>query len=52
MSGARPSPGTHADAAGAIVTAIETVLKDGPRTRDVGGTASTEELGKAVAEAL
>ena len=52
MSGARPSPGTHADAAGAIVTAIETVLKDGPRTRDMGGTASTEELGKAVAEAL
>jgi len=32
--------------------AIETVLKDGPRTRDMSGTASTEELGKAVAEAL
>jgi len=42
----------HADAAGAIVAAIETVLKDGPRTRDMGGTASTEELGKAVADAL
>jgi tartrate dehydrogenase/decarboxylase/D-malate dehydrogenase len=42
----------HADAAGAIVAAIETVLKDGPRTRDMGGTASTEELGRAVAEAL
>jgi tartrate dehydrogenase/decarboxylase/D-malate dehydrogenase len=42
----------HADAAGAIVAAIETVLKDGPRTRDMGGTASTEELGKAVAQAL
>ncbi|MCU0251176.1 MAG: tartrate dehydrogenase [Vicinamibacterales bacterium] len=42
----------HADAAGAIVAAIETVLKDGPRTRDMGGTASTEELGTAVAEAL
>jgi tartrate dehydrogenase/decarboxylase/D-malate dehydrogenase len=42
----------HADAAGAIVAAIETVLKDGPRTRDMGGTASTQELGKAVAEAL
>jgi tartrate dehydrogenase/decarboxylase/D-malate dehydrogenase len=42
----------HADAAGAIVRAIETVLKDGPRTRDMGGTASTDELGNAVAEAL
>jgi Na+/H+-dicarboxylate symporter len=37
---------------GAILAAIETVLKEGPRTRDMGGTASTEELGKAVAEAL
>jgi tartrate dehydrogenase/decarboxylase/D-malate dehydrogenase len=42
----------HRDAAGAIVAAIETALRDGPRTRDMGGTASTEELGKAVAEAL
>jgi len=42
----------HRDAAGAIVAAIEAVLRDGPRTRDMGGTASTEELGKAVAEAL
>jgi tartrate dehydrogenase/decarboxylase/D-malate dehydrogenase len=42
----------HADAAAAIVAAIETVLREGPRTRDMGGTASTEELGKAVAEAL
>jgi tartrate dehydrogenase/decarboxylase/D-malate dehydrogenase len=42
----------HPDAAGAIVAAIETVLKEGPRTRDMGGTASTEELGKAVAGAL
>jgi tartrate dehydrogenase/decarboxylase/D-malate dehydrogenase len=39
-------------AADAIVRAIETVLVDGPRTRDMGGTASTQELGKAVAEAL
>ena len=39
-------------AAGAVVRAIETVLLDGPRTRDMGGTASTAELGKAVAEAL
>jgi tartrate dehydrogenase/decarboxylase/D-malate dehydrogenase len=42
----------HADAAAAIVAAIETVLKEGPRTRDMGGTASTEELGKAIADAL
>jgi tartrate dehydrogenase/decarboxylase/D-malate dehydrogenase len=42
----------HADAASAIVAAIETVLKDGPRTRDMGGDASTEELGKAVADAV
>jgi tartrate dehydrogenase/decarboxylase/D-malate dehydrogenase len=40
------------DAAAAIVQAIETVLREGPRTRDMGGTASTEDLGKAVAEAL
>jgi tartrate dehydrogenase/decarboxylase/D-malate dehydrogenase len=33
----------------AIVHAIETVLRDGPRTRDLGGTASTTELGEAVA---
>ncbi|MFZ5557272.1 MAG: tartrate dehydrogenase [Pseudomonadota bacterium] len=42
----------HADAAAAIERAIETVLKDGPRTRDMGGAASTEELGKAIADAL
>jgi tartrate dehydrogenase/decarboxylase/D-malate dehydrogenase len=42
----------HKDAADAIVRAIETILKEGPRTRDIGGTASTQELGKAVAEAL
>ncbi|MBZ8139507.1 tartrate dehydrogenase [Rubrivivax gelatinosus] len=33
----------------AIVGAIETVLREGPRTRDLGGTASTSELGEAVA---
>jgi tartrate dehydrogenase/decarboxylase/D-malate dehydrogenase len=42
----------HADASGAVVAAIETVLREGPRTRDMGGSASTEELGRAVAEAL
>ena len=39
-------------AAAAIVAAIETVVRDGPRTPDMGGTASTEELGRAIAEAL
>ena len=42
----------HPDAANAIVHAIEKVLQSGPRTRDIGGTASTEEVGKAIAEAV
>ncbi len=42
----------HKDAADAIVKAIETVLAEGPRTRDIGGTASTEEVGKAISAAL
>ncbi len=33
----------------AIVRAIETVLREGPRTPDLGGQASTTELGEAVA---
>jgi tartrate dehydrogenase/decarboxylase/D-malate dehydrogenase len=33
----------------AIVKAIETVLREGPRTRDLGGSASTTEIGKAIA---
>ncbi len=38
-------------AAAAIVGAIETLLRDGgPRTRDMGGQAGTEEVGKALAE--
>ena len=38
----------------AIVTAIEQVLVAGPslRTRDLGGTASTTEMGRAIAERL
>ena len=32
--------------------AIETVLTEGPRTPDIGGRASTQEVGKAVAEAV
>ena len=39
------------DAAAAIVAAIETLLRDGgPRTRDMGGQAGTEEVGRALAE--
>ena len=33
----------------AIVRAIETVLREGPRTRDLGGSASTTEVGRAIA---
>jgi tartrate dehydrogenase/decarboxylase/D-malate dehydrogenase len=42
----------HPDAAAAVVRAIEAVLERGPRTRDIGGTASTSEMGTAIAEAL
>jgi len=38
-------------AADAVVHAIETLLREGgPRTRDMGGQAGTEEVGKALAE--
>ena len=40
------------EAGEAIVKAIERVLEDGPRTRDLGGTAGTAEVGKAIADAL
>lgn len=36
----------------AIMAAIEQVLVGGPRTPDMGGTASTVELGRAIAAAL
>ena len=42
----------HADAAKAIVDAIEAVLVEGPRTPDVGGKATTTDLGKAVADVI
>lgn len=42
----------HADAAAAIVKAIERVLNEGPRTRDMGGAACTVTLGQAIADAL
>jgi tartrate dehydrogenase/decarboxylase/D-malate dehydrogenase len=34
------------------VGAIETVLRDGPRTPDLGGSASTTEMGAAIAAEL
>ena len=42
----------HKAAGDAIVKAIETVLVEGPRTRDMGGSASTQEVGRAIAAAL
>ncbi|NIR29095.1 MAG: tartrate dehydrogenase [Gammaproteobacteria bacterium] len=43
----------HADAARAVERALERVLSDGgPRTPDMGGNASTREVGTAVAEVL
>lgn len=36
----------------AILRAIETVLREGPRTRDLGGSASTTELGRAIADLI
>ena len=42
----------HADAAADVMKAIERVIVDGPRTRDMGGKASTREVGAAIADAL
>jgi tartrate dehydrogenase/decarboxylase/D-malate dehydrogenase len=39
-------------AAAAVLRAIETVLVSGPRTRDIGGTAGTQDVGAAIAAAL
>ncbi len=39
-------------ASDAILKAIETVLEQGPRTPDLGGTASTGEMGDAISQAL
>ncbi len=36
----------------AVVNAIEKVLQDGPRTPDAGGTATTEDVGKAIAATI
>jgi tartrate dehydrogenase/decarboxylase/D-malate dehydrogenase len=42
----------YRDAHDAIVAAIEKVLAHGPRTGDLGGHASTTEMGQAIAEAI
>ncbi len=42
----------HGDAASEVVKAIETVLIAGPRTRDIGGNATTQDVGKAIAAAV
>jgi tartrate dehydrogenase/decarboxylase/D-malate dehydrogenase len=42
----------HAEAAAAVVRAIEQVLAEGPRTPDLGGRATTQELGRAIADAV
>jgi tartrate dehydrogenase/decarboxylase/D-malate dehydrogenase len=39
----------EADAAHTLMTALEDVCREGPRTRDVGGDASTRAVGEAVA---
>jgi tartrate dehydrogenase/decarboxylase / D-malate dehydrogenase len=42
----------YADAGAAIIRAIENIIATGPRTRDMGGTATTQDVGKAIAAAL
>ncbi|MSQ53881.1 MAG: tartrate dehydrogenase [Betaproteobacteria bacterium] len=42
----------HADAAADMMRAIERVIIEGPRTRDMGGKANTKEAGAAIADAI
>jgi tartrate dehydrogenase/decarboxylase/D-malate dehydrogenase len=42
----------YAQASAAVISAIETVLSEGPRTRDMGGTANTVDVGRAIAECI
>jgi tartrate dehydrogenase/decarboxylase/D-malate dehydrogenase len=53
LAGAAGADATrYTDAAAAIVRAIEHVCEHGPRTRDMGGTATTVEVGRAIAAAI
>lgn len=42
----------YPQASEAVVKAIETVLAEGPRTRDMKGTASTVDVGNAIASLI
>ena len=42
----------HSDASAAIMKSIEGCLVNGPGTPDVGGQATTEDMGRAIAEAI
>ncbi len=42
----------ESEAGAAVLAALEAVCRDGPRTRDVGGTARTREVGDAVVARL
>jgi tartrate dehydrogenase/decarboxylase / D-malate dehydrogenase len=42
----------HRQAHDAVLREIERVLKDGPRTPDLGGSATTSDVGKAIADSL
>jgi tartrate dehydrogenase/decarboxylase/D-malate dehydrogenase len=42
----------HPEAATVVLSAIEAVLSRGPRTRDIGGEATTEQMGRAIKEAV
>jgi tartrate dehydrogenase/decarboxylase/D-malate dehydrogenase len=42
----------HADAAAEVLRAIETVLAEGARTPDLGGKATTTDLGKAITSVI
>ncbi|MNR41034.1 D-malate dehydrogenase [decarboxylating] [compost metagenome] len=42
----------YPEASAAVVKAIETVLAEGPRTRDMKGNASTVDVGNAIASLI
>ena len=47
-----PVHGSAPDIYGQGIAAIEGVLREGPRTRDLGGKASTGEVGAAIAKRI